>query len=158
MVVTRGAGAATVRLLHLLVVVLQTVILVRHIVEEVLDVVIVQDLFKKQILPNFIELKLSVLILVINRLVKEKPKFFQVLQAILQLLIGSHNHVEGLLVLLLAVDEVLESGPGVFDVAPRGPLALLPDELVALPVVQVHFLLLLEGKVELGVEASGGVR
>lgn len=157
MVVARGARAATIGLLHLLVVVLQAVILVRYIVEEVLDVVIVQDLFQEEVLPDFVELQLTMLVLVIDGLVKEEPELFQVLQAVLQLLVRPHYHVERLLVLLLAVNEVLEAGARVLDVAPRRPLALLADELVSLPIVDVHFLLLLEGEVQLGVEASRGV-
>ena len=119
---------------------------------------IVEYFFKKQILPYFVKLKFSMLVLVVDGFVEEQPEFFKVLQAILELLVRSHYHVEGLLVLLLAVDEVLEAGAGVLDVAPRAPLALLADELVALAILQIHLLLLLECNVKLSVQTSGGVR
>ena len=79
---------------------------------------VVQDFLQEQILPDFVELKFSVLVLVVDGFVEEQPEFFKVLQAILELLVRSHYHVEGLLVLLLAVDEVLETRAGALDVAP----------------------------------------
>ena len=88
---------------------------------------IVQYLLQEKILPDFVKLKLPVLVLVVDGFIEEQPELFKVLQAVLELLVRSHDHVEGLLVLLLAVDEVLEAGAGVFDVTPRASLAFLAD-------------------------------
>lgn len=79
------------------------------------------------------------------------------LEAVLELLVRPHDHIEGLLVLLLTVNEVLEAGARVLNISPGAALTFLPNEFVALSILQIHFLLLLERDVKLGVQATRGV-
>ena len=115
---------------------------------------VVQDLLQEEILPDLVKLEFPVLIFIVYCFIEEQPELFEVLKAILKLLVRPHDHVEGLLVLLLAVNEALEACAGVLDVAPSASLALLADELVALAILEVHLLLLLESNMQLGVQAS----
>ena len=76
------------------------------------------------------------------------------LQTVFELLIRSHNHIKGLLVLLLPVNEVLQSSSRALYVPPSAPFTLLANKLISFSIVQVHFLLLLEREVKLRVEAA----
>ena len=133
------------------VVALKVFVLLGHIIKEMLYISVIEYLLKEKILPDFVKLKFSTLNFFIRSFIKEHPKFFKMFQTILKLLVGPHYHIEGLLIFLLPVYEMLQPSPRSLDIAPGALFAFMPNEFIPLWVVKIHLLLLLEHNLELRV-------
>ena len=119
--------------------------LVTDVVEEVLDVLVVKDALEEEVLPQLVELQLPTRTLIVDGLIQVDPQLLEVLEAVLQLLIAAHDHVEDLLVLLLPIEELLQTNPALFDILPGLSFCTAADVLVlTVAAIEVAFHLLLE--------------